>query len=147
MEEVHDSGCHCGQKHAQLIFKKNQTPPIAKKLDAFAHLTHKALDSGFRGCDVGTQLLGSRHHVPSFSHREVTERNQVRREIDEQHSAHADAVVDESDDRTRNKPASYSGQQKSICVDEFLSGSQLLDQGRDRGPDVQKPAATSVFIR
>ena len=95
----------------------------AKKLNAFSHLAHEALQGGFRSHDVGAQLRRPGHDVAPLAHREIAEeRNQVSGEIDEQHSAQPDAVVNESDDGAGNQPASLdSRQQKSVRMDKLFS--------------------------
>ena len=75
--------------------------------------------------------------MASAAHREIAEEGDpVGREIDEQNAAQADVVIDESDDRAGNQPASLdAGQQKSVGIDEFFPGSQLLDEGGDGRPE------------
>src|SRR5262249_36426138 len=73
----------------------------------------------------------------ALAHREVAQkRNHIRADIDQQHAAEMQVVVDEADDGTCHQPATLdSRKQKCIRVDEFVSRSQLLDEGGDGGPE------------
>ena len=92
---------------------------------------------GFRGDHVGPQFRRAGHHVAALAHSQVKqERREVSGEVNQQHSAQADVVVDESNDRSGNQPAALdSRQQKRVGVDELFSGRQLLDQRGDGGPE------------
>ena len=133
----HDSGHHRAQKKRPADSQCDHRAVAAKKIEAFAHLADKARHRGFRGDQIGPQFRRPRHHVASLAHSEIEQKRcQVGREINQQHAAQSDVVVDESDDRSGNQPAAlYSRQQKSVGVNEFFSGSQFLDQRRDGRPE------------
>src|SRR6266566_905976 len=110
---------------------------FAQELDTFAHFAKELLDRSFSGEDVCVQLGWARDNVAAFAHCEVAEkRDYVSADVNQQHSAEADLVVRESNDRSSDEPASlYSGEQKSIGVDELVSRSQFLDERSDGGPE------------
>src|ERR1700720_2939413 len=112
----------------------------AKKLNPFTHLTDKTLYRRFAGDSIRTQLPRAGHHMASFAHCEVAKkRHQVGGAINQQYAAQTYVVVHKSDDRPGDQPATlYSGEQKSIGVDELFSGSQFLDQSGDSGPEHPK---------
>src|SRR5580704_18664428 len=75
--------------------------------------------------------------MTSFPHGEVAkERNYVRRDVDQEHAAQADVVVDEADDRPGDEPPSLdAGQQKGIRLHEFAFGREFLDESGNRWPE------------
>ncbi len=82
-------------------------------------------------------VCGVRHDVPAAAHKEIaTERRHVAQAIDEQHTRQADAVVDESHDRTGDKPSAlHAGHQERVRLHELGFRCQLLNERRDRRPE------------
>src|ERR1041385_1966173 len=102
-------------------------------MQALAHLEPEALKLAFRGNNVGSQLRGAHHHMAPFTNREVAEeRNQLGGYVDSQHTAKADVVVHEADDRTGDEPSAlHSRQQESIGVHEAALRREFLNEGSD----------------
>ena len=86
---------------------------------------------------IGSQFRRPGHDMASLADSEVQQkRRQVGGEIDQQHSAQADVIVDESDDGPGDQPPALNPrQQKGVGVDELFSRCQFLDQRRDGWPE------------
>ena len=133
----HDSGQHRTQKKRPADAQHHHRAVTAKKVNAFAHLAYESLDRRFCRDNVSPQFRRTGHHVAALAHSQVKqERREVSGEVNEQHSAQPDVVVDKANDRSGNQPASLdSSQQKCVGVNELLSGGQFLDQSGNRGPE------------
>ena len=74
---------------------------IAQEVQALAHVVPEKLQLVFRGADVGPQLFRAQHYVTSLAHGEVAQkRDDVSRNVNQQHATQPDVVVDEPDERT-----------------------------------------------
>ena len=110
---------------------------IAQELDAFPKFVPEALLRRFGSGDIRSQFSGAGHHVLSFAHAEVAKKgDDVGGEVDQQHAAQSDVVVDEAHDRARHQPATLNaGQEEGVCFHELALGREFLDQRGDGWPE------------
>src|SRR5579872_2447054 len=110
---------------------------VAQKVKSFAHLAPEALQLSLRRDDIRAQLFRMDNDMPSLAHGEVTEeRHHISGDVEHQHSAQPDVVVDETDDRAGNeKSPLHARQQKGIRLYELSFWSEFLDQCGDGRPE------------
>src|SRR5438552_11296309 len=106
----------------------------AKKVNAIAQLAKEFLYSALSGNYVIVQFRRTRHHVTALAHGKIAQKRQrVAAHVEHQHTTQTDFVVNESDQRAGNQPASlHTGQQKSIGVNELVPWRHFLDKRSDR---------------
>ncbi len=133
----HYAGNHRAQKKRPTDAEKNYSAVITEKMQTFAHLAPEALKLIFRRDDVGPQFFRPQHDVASLAHGEVTqEGDYVGGDVNQQHAAQADVVINESDDGSGDEESTlYPGKQKRIGVHELAPRREFLDQGGNRRPE------------
>src|SRR5690348_3015714 len=96
----------------------------AQKQNAFVHFPKEFCDCTFRSDNVGTQLCGSGHNVLALAHSEVAqERHHVGADINQQHAAEMEMVINKANSASHQPSALNSCKQKRIRVDELVPGS------------------------
>ena len=106
-------------------------------MQSLSQVVPEALQLSLCGSNIGSQLLGMNHHVTSFAHREVAKkRDNVGRNVNQQHAAQTDVVVHESNHRTGNQPSPlYARQQESVRMNEAILRSEFLNERGDGWPE------------
>ncbi|PYV76261.1 MAG: hypothetical protein DMG97_04575 [Acidobacteria bacterium] len=101
----------------------------AQELHAFTHFAKEFRECALGRDDVRMQLGGPKHHVPSLAYDEVAqERNHIRADVNKKHATEVQPVVRESNNCSGKQPSAlYPGQQESVGVNKFVSGSQFLN--------------------
>ena len=75
-------------------------------MQTLAHLEPEALELALRRNDIGAQLRGTHHHMPSFTNGEVAEeRNYISSNVNDKNPSQPDVVIDEAHQRTGNQPS------------------------------------------
>jgi hypothetical protein len=79
---------------------------VPQENQTIAHLAQKSFNLSFRRLEIVLEFACSRHYVPALPDREVAkERNHVGADIDQQHSAQPDVLIDKANDRAGDHPA------------------------------------------
>ncbi len=108
-------GHHRAQKQSPTRAEKNHAAMPRKKSRPSRISRRKRPDRSFCRLDIMTQLNRPRHHMPPLAHREVAaKRNDVGADVDQQHSAEADVLIDKSNDRAGNQPSTLNPASRNV---------------------------------